>query len=69
MEPTTFLIAFTIWYIIGFIGCVFSITRVSNFTINDLFFSLMVSVCGLFIISFILIKECGDVVVFKKRIK
>jgi hypothetical protein len=69
MEPTTFLIAFTIWYIIGFIGCVFMTTRVSDFTINDLFFSLMVSVCGLFIISFILIKEYGDIVIFKKRIK
>jgi hypothetical protein len=69
MEPTTFLIAFTIWYIIGFIGCVFMTTRVSDFTINDLFFSLMVSFCGLFIVMYILIIKYGDIIIIKKKIK
>jgi hypothetical protein len=64
-----FLIAFIIWCLIGFIGMVYIITKNADFTIVDLFFCIMVSVLGLFIISFILIKEYGDVIIFKKRIK
>ena len=69
MEPTTFLIAFTIWCIIGFGGMIYIITRTKDFTIIDLFFSTMLSICGLTLILFIIIDKYGDIIVFKKRIK
>jgi hypothetical protein len=65
----TFLIAFVIWYLIGFVGLFFINTHTQDFTVLDLFFNILISFLGLIIIIFILINKYGDVVIFKKRIK
>jgi hypothetical protein len=65
----TFLTAFIIWYLIGFIASIYMVTRYQDFTITDLFLSTILSICGLTIILFIIINKYGNVVIFKKRIK
>jgi hypothetical protein len=65
----TFLTAFIIWYLIGFVGLFFITIHTQDFTVLDLFFNILISFLGLLILIFILINKYGDVVIFKKRIK
>jgi len=63
----TFLIAFIIWYLIGFVGLF--LAHDEDFTVLDLFFNMLISFLGLPILLFILVHRYGDIVIFKKRIK